>query len=96
MKRPGRVDIKVPIFPTTTPRESFDLIRNLSQRCGVAIDEVGFGSLESRIPMLLTPGAAEDGAYHVSVTGDAGGTPISVEVPWVIARNAPQRGGCAS
>jgi hypothetical protein len=59
LKRPGRVDIKVPIFPTTTPRESFDLIRNLSQRCGVAIDEASFGSLESRIPTLLTPGAAE-------------------------------------
>lgn len=59
LKRPGRVDIKVPIFPTTTPRESFDLIRSLSQRCGVAIDEATFGNLESHIPTLLTPGAAE-------------------------------------
>jgi hypothetical protein len=59
LKRPGRVDIKVPIFPTTTPRESFDLIRNLSQRCGVAIDETSFDGLQSHIPTLLTPGAAE-------------------------------------
>ena len=65
LKRPGRVDIKVPIFPTTTPRESFDLIRNLSQRCGIAIDEVSFADLQSRIPTLLTPGAAEAVASKV-------------------------------
>jgi len=31
LKRPGRVDVKIPLFPTTTPREGFDLIRTL---CG--------------------------------------------------------------
>ena len=36
LKRPGRVDVKIPIFPTTTPEEGFALIRALCQRRGVA------------------------------------------------------------
>ena len=59
LKRPGRVDVKIPLFPTTTPREGFDLLRMLCAKRGLAIAEDSFPSLESRIPSLLTPGAAE-------------------------------------
>jgi len=65
LKRPGRVDVKIPLFPTTTPREGFDLIRMLCGKRGLAIPEASFGSLESRIPPLLTPGAAE--AFAVKI-----------------------------
>ena len=60
LKRPGRIDVKVPLLPTSTPAESAQLIgaarealrprrssRPTSQR------------LEPRMPTLLTPGAAE-------------------------------------
>ncbi|MEZ0298681.1 MAG: AAA family ATPase [Candidatus Methylacidiphilales bacterium] len=59
LKRPGRVDVKVPIFPTTTAREGFDLIRALCKRRGLVIAEESFSDLETQIPNLLTAGAAE-------------------------------------
>lgn len=59
LKRPGRVDVKIPLFPTTTARESFDLIRMLSQKRGIIVPEDAFSSLERMVPLLLTPGAAE-------------------------------------
>src|SRR5882672_10022455 len=37
LKCPGRVDVKIPLFPTTTPREGFDLIRMLCGKRGLAI-----------------------------------------------------------
>jgi len=64
LKRPCRVDVKIPLFPTT-PREGFDLIRMLCGKRGLTIPETAFGSLESRIPPLLTPGAAE--AFGVKI-----------------------------
>jgi hypothetical protein len=59
LKRPGRVDLKIPLFPTTTPREGFDLLRMLCAKRGLDVSEASFASLESRMPLLLTPGAAE-------------------------------------
>jgi ATPase family associated with various cellular activities (AAA) len=59
LKRPGRVDLKIPLFPTTTPREGFDLLRILCSKRGLTIDHDAFDSLESIIPPLLTPSAAE-------------------------------------
>jgi hypothetical protein len=29
LKRPSRVDVKIPLFPTSTKQESFDLVRML-------------------------------------------------------------------
>lgn len=65
LKRPGRIDVKIPIFPTTTPRESFDLIRALCQRRDMEIPETEFESLQSTLPLLVTPGAAEALAVKV-------------------------------
>ena len=59
LKRPGRIDVKIPLFPTTTAREGFDLLRRLAQKRGLSIPDSSFPALESRIPPLLTPGAAE-------------------------------------
>src|SRR5499433_2607651 len=65
LKRPGRVDLKIPLFPTTTAKEGFDLLRTLCTKRGLAIDEGWFPALESRIPKLLTPGAGEALAMKV-------------------------------
>jgi hypothetical protein len=59
LKRPGRVDLKIPLFPTTTPREGFDLLRTLCLKRDLQIAEDTFSVLEPSIPPLLTPGAAE-------------------------------------
>jgi len=59
LKRPGRVDVKIPIFPTTTPREGFDLLRMLAGKRGLEMPQELFSSFEACIPRLLTPGAAE-------------------------------------
>jgi SpoVK/Ycf46/Vps4 family AAA+-type ATPase len=65
LKRPGRIDVKIPIFPTTTAAESFHLIRALAKRRGLAIEESHFAELEPMLPLLLTPGAAEALAIKV-------------------------------
>lgn len=59
LKRPGRVDVKIPIFPTTTAAEGFALIRALAKRRGIELSEADFAAIESSIPALITPGAAE-------------------------------------
>jgi ATPase family associated with various cellular activities (AAA) len=65
LKRPGRIDVKIPLFPTTSPRESFDLIRVLCKKRGLEIPQDSFASLESHLPLLLTPGAAETLAVKI-------------------------------
>ncbi|RYD30810.1 MAG: AAA family ATPase, partial [Verrucomicrobiaceae bacterium] len=59
LKRPGRVDVKIPIFPTLTPEEGFALLRALCQKRQVPLEESAFESLKPHIPNWLTPGAAE-------------------------------------
>ncbi len=65
LKRPGRIDVKIPLFPTTTAQESFSLIRMLCQKRGVSIPETDFEGMEALIPLLLTPGAAETLAVKI-------------------------------
>jgi hypothetical protein len=65
LKRPGRIDVKIPLFPTTTPHESFKLVRVLCTKRGVSIQDSDFASLEPIVPLLLTPGAAEALAVKV-------------------------------
>jgi AAA+ superfamily predicted ATPase len=59
LKRPGRVDVKIPIFPASTQADGFELLRALCKRSGVPIDENDFGAIEKLVPNWLTPGAAE-------------------------------------
>jgi hypothetical protein len=59
LKRPGRVDVKVPLLPTSTAKESAQLIALLAKRYGLALTAEDLARLEPRMPTLLTPGAAE-------------------------------------
>ncbi len=59
LKRPGRVDVKIPLFPTSTPEEGYTLIRALSKRRGIILPDSIPDNLKKSIPDLLTPGAAE-------------------------------------
>lgn len=65
LKRPGRVDVKIPIFPTTTPEEGFHLIRALCRKNRVPLEKDCFEELRPLIPHLITPGAAESLAIKV-------------------------------
>jgi hypothetical protein len=71
LKRPGRIDVKVPLLPTTTKAESAQLLRALLKRFDLApaVDEI----VALDPPLLLTPGAAEAiavKAYRLSRTGN--------------------------
>jgi hypothetical protein len=59
LKRPGRIDVKVPLLPTSTPQESAQLIALLAKRYGLELTAADLARLEPRMPTLLTPGAAE-------------------------------------
>lgn len=59
LKRPGRVDVKVPLLPTATPAESGTLIGALAKRYGLEVAAEDLQRLEPKMPTLLTPGAAE-------------------------------------
>jgi SpoVK/Ycf46/Vps4 family AAA+-type ATPase len=59
LKRPGRIDVKIPLFPTSTRRESFDLLRMLLKKRSIDLRADSFAALEAYAPLLLTPGAAE-------------------------------------
>jgi len=59
LKRPGRIDIKIPLFPTTTLDEAYLLIRSLAKRKNLSLPERCPKELGEKIPDLLTPGGAE-------------------------------------
>jgi hypothetical protein len=59
LKRPGRVDVKVPLLPTSTPAESAELVAALAKRYELALGPEDVKRLAARMPTLLTPGAAE-------------------------------------
>ena len=59
LKRPGRIDVKIPLFPATTPEEAFGLIKALCKKRGVSLPDETFAQVKDHLPALLTPGAAE-------------------------------------
>jgi hypothetical protein len=76
LKRPGRIDLKVPILPTTAQAESAHLIAALARRYDLAIDPEVLKDIEPRLPVMLTPGAAESlvvKAYRVARTENVEG-----------------------
>lgn len=78
LKRPGRIDVKVPIFPTATPEEGMVLLGALCKRRGIPLDDAAKSSLLPLVPNWLTPGAAEAlavKAYRLTRTG----TPTSAD-----------------
>ena len=77
LKRPGRVDVKIPLFPTCSAQESFDLLRFLAGQRGLQLHDSDFSVLEKVLPDWLTPGAAEAlavKAYRAHRTGQK--TPV--------------------
>jgi len=71
LKRPGRVDVKVPLLPTTSAAESRALVKALAKRYGLELPETALAQLQTQLPLLLTPGAAEAlivKAYRLSRT----------------------------
>jgi hypothetical protein len=77
LKRPGRVDVKVPLLPTSKPAESAALIGALAKRYGLALEPADLLRLEPQMPTLLTPGAAEAlivKAYRHSRTQNVAGS----------------------
>jgi SpoVK/Ycf46/Vps4 family AAA+-type ATPase len=76
LKRPGRIDLKVPLLPTTTRAESAGLIAALAKRYELTIPAEEMQKVEPLLPLLLTPGAAEAivvKAYRVARTENVDG-----------------------
>ncbi|QKE65054.1 ATP-binding protein [Aquipseudomonas campi] len=57
LKRPGRVDVKIPLLPSTTVEESAALLKALLKRFDLKLEQAELVKLD--LPLLLTPGAAE-------------------------------------
>ncbi len=73
LKRPGRIDVRIPIFPTTTPEQGLRLLRALSKRRGLVLSDEDAATVLPLVPNLLTPGAAEAiavKAYRLSRTAN--------------------------
>jgi len=63
LKRPGRVDVKIPLLPSTTVEESAALLKALLKRFDLTLEQAELVKLD--LPLLLTPGAAEALAVKV-------------------------------
>jgi len=59
LKRPGRIDVKIPIFPATDPDETLNLLRALSRKRGLELSDADWERLKEDLPGLLTAGGAE-------------------------------------
>jgi hypothetical protein len=59
LKRPGRIDVRIPLFPTTDPKACFALIRALCAKRGLEVPESAPVGLEAKLPASITPGSAE-------------------------------------
>ena len=71
LKRPGRIDLKVPILPTATRADSARLICALARRYGLEVADYELQDMQRLLPVMLTPGAAEAlvvKAYRVTRT----------------------------
>jgi len=71
LKRPGRIDLKVPILPTATCEQSSGLIAALAKRYELMVTDEEMQQMLHLVPAMMTPGAAEAlvvKAYRVSRT----------------------------
>lgn len=85
LKRPGRLDVRVPLYPTASAEEGFELLAALARRW--SMDLSGDEARERLLPLvpdLLTPAAAEALAFkayrevHASEAASESGT-VTVE-----------------
>ncbi|MEJ6581743.1 MAG: ATP-binding protein [Akkermansiaceae bacterium] len=59
LKRPGRIDVKIPIFPAIEENEALALLRALSGKRGLKLSDTEWHQLRQHLPLLLTAGGAE-------------------------------------
>ena len=85
LKRPGRVDVKLPLFPTATPEESFALLRALCLRRKIELGEGDLAANREHLPVLLTPGAAEALALKIYRTMKTRGLPAAEALAGALA-----------
>jgi SpoVK/Ycf46/Vps4 family AAA+-type ATPase len=65
LKRPGRVDVKIPLFPAHEAKEGYRLIRALGKKHDLDLPKECPEGILPLIPELVTPGAAESIAIKV-------------------------------
>ncbi len=65
LKRPGRIDVKIPLFPSHDRHEGYRLIRALLKRHDLALPDEAPPEVREFLPELVTPGAAESIAIKV-------------------------------
>lgn len=65
LKRPGRVDVKIPLFPAHEKDEAYRLIRALCKKHDLKLPKEMPEILHDLIPTLVTPGAAQSIAIKV-------------------------------
>ncbi len=80
LKRPGRVDVKFALMPTGTPEESVLLLQALLKKEKLlTAEQLGqVAALQEKIPVWLTPGAAESlcaSLYTALCAAEAEGRP---------------------
>lgn len=59
LKRPGRIDVKIPLFPTVSSDESWQLIRALARGRKLELPEELPPDLAGKVPDLMTPGEVD-------------------------------------
>ncbi len=65
LKRPGRVDVKIPLFPTHHSRDAYRLIRALGKKHKLALPKECPEAILKLVPEMVTPGAAESIAIKI-------------------------------
>ena len=65
LKRPGRVDVKIPLFPAHEREGGYKLIRALGKKHKLALPKECPEDLLPLVPEMVTPGAAESIAIKV-------------------------------
>lgn len=65
LKRPGRVDVKIPLFPAHEAEEAYMLIRALGKKHDLKLPKECPEEILPLVPSLVTPGAAESIAIKV-------------------------------
>ena len=65
LKRPGRVDVKIPLFPASYAAEGYLLIRALAKKFKLDLPKECPAEIVPLIPAMITPGSAEAIAVKV-------------------------------
>ena len=77
LKRPGRIDVKIPIYPLTDPADQLHLLQALTRKLNLQVPEETWEKANPHLPNLLTAGAAE--ALAVKAARTAAATNFSPE-----------------